>query len=145
MPSRKVPDDHHTARHCTAKDFVTDEMAELNRDAYKPTNDNPDISVSWLEYHDGDFEARLKAICKDLLGVRRRVRRNHKLAVLQVDWAKKIGKKYGHMLSVRHNPDGPNESHALIIGIPLLEVRLHQELADAASENIHSVPLWGER
>ena len=133
-----ISDDHQVARHCTRKDFTDDGMTELESRTFEPTETNPEISVNWLEFYQDQFDElgdRINAICQDM-SAERAVRANHKLALLRVGEIKKNGYACDCELDVA--PDGyeGNESHAVISGIPVDNMIVHKELADAASMNL---------
>lgn len=135
MPDESIPGGDHVARHCTRTDFVDEKMTQLFRHAFEPIGDDPDISVNWLEFYNADFDTRIDAVCRDMSS-EREVRRNHKLALLEVNDVREIGTERGHNVDVVPDAVPGNDSHALIIGVPLNETIVYQELADAASLNL---------
>ncbi len=139
-PNSQIPDTDNLARHCTkSRDFVDpDVMTELTPGTFAPTEDDPDVSVNWIEYYEGTFDDRIDAVCKDMSS-ERDVRASHKLALLQVAELREIGEGCDVGLSAYHDPYPKNDSHAVIRGVPLEAMILHQELADAASQHLVSV------
>lgn len=78
----QIPDSDHVARQCTkTKDFADDEMTELKPGTFSPREDDPDVSVNWIEYYEGTMDDRIDAVCKDMSS-ERDVRASHKLALL---------------------------------------------------------------
>ena len=144
MPDESIPGGDHVVRHCTRQDLVDDEMTELFSRAFEPIDDDPDISVNWFEFYDGDFATRRNAVCKDMSS-ERDVRRNHKLAFLEVNEVREIGSECGHNVDVVPDPVPENDSHALILGVPLNEKIVYQELSDAASQSLAAVVPYEKR
>ncbi len=136
MTAREIEDDHTLAKHCTLRVFADPETrTELTPSAFEPTEDNPEISVNWLEFHAGDIDDRLHLVREDLAR-NRSVKPIHRLALIGVRELKAIGKHRDCELGAVHDPRPNNPSHSLIVGISLHDRILHQELADAASRRI---------
>ena len=125
-------------------------MTELDARAFTPVADDPNISVNWLEFYEGNFDDRIDAVCKDM-SAERDVRRNHMLAILEVTEIRNIGADREQNIDVTPDPRPDNDSHSLILGIPLDDAILHQELADVGSLRLAQVRpykkkrLWAPR
>lgn len=113
-------------------------MTELDARAFTPVADDPNISVNWLEFYEGNFDDRIDALCRDM-SAERDVRRNHRLAILEIAEIRIIGAYREKNLDVVHDPWPDNDSHSLILGIPLDDAILHQELADVGSLRLAQV------
>ena len=135
MPDQSILPSHHVARHCSKKDFFDDTMTEVLASTFSPDVDDPGISVNWLEFYNGGFNYRIDAVCRDM-SAERDVRSTHQLAILGVQKIRDIGADRAHNLGVSHDPWPENDSHALILGVPLDDTIVHQELADAASTHL---------
>lgn len=132
MANRELDEEHHVARHCSKKDFVDDEMTELNGDVYLPDNDELGVSVNWMECYEGSQKKQVDAVCKDM-AAERDVRKSHKLVVLQVGRAKSIGHDHLRDLVVVFVSRPDNESHSEIRNIQVEDYSLSQRLSLEAS------------
>ena len=139
MPANDpVPNVDHIARHCTKqRDFVNEQVTELKPGTFATTDEDPEISVNWLEYYGDTLAVRRDAVCRDM-SAERDVRAAHKLALLKVSEVLEIGAGCGFSLDVVHDPYPKNDSHSVIRSVPPDATILHQELADAASQNLES-------
>ena len=73
------------------------------------------------------------------MSAERDVRRNHMLAILEVTEIRNIGADREQNIDVTPDPRPDNDSHSLILGIPLDDAILHQELADVGSLRLAQV------
>lgn len=105
------------ALHCQKPGMEFDasgDPASINRDAFRVDDDG--ISINWIEFDGGD----LAATCL-LLATVRKVRKNHRVAVINVGSAEKLGNEANKTIAAIHDPieqpEKPNPGHALLTGV----------------------------
>ncbi len=139
MADTKQPDDsHRVGRHCYKKNhFADDERTILTSDVFKLRDGEPYLSVNWLEYRDGNDEARIAGVWSDIQKAGRTVKKNKdRLGVINIGRAKAIGSEFGAELLVTHEPINDNKSHSALWGIDPDGKDMQQELAEFASRDL---------
>ena len=114
-------------RHCKGTWITSDRT--VTGDAFKPDLDG--VSVTWLQYFQGSRNDQLKA-ARETIANSRTVRRNHRLAVLNIEAISSVGAASGLQLWVEHDPiedPPPNQAHCLIKGVPFENTVVHEALA----------------
>lgn len=116
MDNDQLPDNDNVSRHC--KGSLLNEDGEATSAAFKLRLDQNEnyLSVNWLEYFgSADIENRIKELRKEMASCERRVTSTHKLALINVGYAKKYISNEtddNRILDIKHKPNGKNQSHS---------------------------------
>jgi len=138
VPSVNIPDEHHILRYAKRRDLRTvvdtDEneiVIGLARDAFKLRDDETTLSVTWIEYFQGDFSEQKVGAVK---AFRPTFTSSAKppypgaFGVGLVGDTKLAADSYGHKIRILHEPDN-NPGHSAVHRIPRDHDDLFEKLA----------------
>ena len=134
--SRSLPDGHHVARYC--KPSQVDDGTP-SPDAFLPRRNEDSLSVNWLEFF--GVLSRADAVERVREALRRKaftIKRNGRLAVLNVGDAKTAALSAGRPVRVEHQPTSDDPSHAGIMGYAAGDV----PVAEALQSLVHGENLY---
>ncbi len=129
-----LPDQDHVIRHVPWKRLQKDEDGNIlgflpQAFALRPTEES--ISVSWLEYFEGNREAKIKKSVQELRAVRKTSKKSA-FGIGNVGTIKEICKKSGKVVKIVYAPSKGISSHSEIRHIPKDDLLLLQDLATHA-------------
>jgi hypothetical protein len=130
MKGDVIPSSDDVLRHCNSTQY-TDSDSEIRFIGEAFTPDSDGVSVTWVQYFDGQ-PAESLAKAEAIVRSTRRVRPSHRLAIINVGDIARCGRAEGVALSVEHDPiDDPpeNPAHCLIKGIEADAATLREALA----------------
>ena len=142
-----LPDKDHVIRHVSSSKLLRDEDGNIlgflpHAFALRPTEESTkSISVNWLEYFDGDHEARTK---KSIQGLRatKSIGKNSAFGIGNVGNIKDVCKNNGTIVKIVYAPTDGNLSHSVIRHLPKDDLTLLQALAnDAFCELVRNVDI----
>lgn len=138
MTNDKLPDDDHILRYAKQRDLRTSVDADdnenvigLNKDAFKLRDDEKTLSVTWIEFFDGEFtRQKIDAVKAFRLTFPSSAKSALKGAfgVGQVNKAKLAAARYNQKIRILHEPDD-NPGHSAIHRIPRDNEKLLEDLA----------------
>ncbi len=134
MKGQAVPDSNHVARYCRASSV---DSGEIQATAFMMRENEPYLSVNWLEeLKRPDRKDEIREL--QLLYSRKlRVCATARIAVLNVG-AVRIKVEHesvdGRLLSITHEPESDDPSHAGIYGIPHDDEFVAELIAQVVSE-----------
>lgn len=138
MPAEPIPDEHHVARHCQPTSIRED--GTPGPGAFI-CDDADGISCNWLEYFSSERAQQVSEV-RAALAAQRKIRRSHKLAILNVGVARRGAfERLGQQIAIVKDPriaeDGKqaDPSHALVEQVAeAVRVALGEALAACVQE-----------
>jgi hypothetical protein len=138
MPTENLPAEDHVARYIRRKFIRFDDETKLPfifPDAFRLRHAERDLSVSWVEYFEGDRKSQMKAVVEHS---ELKLDRRDGFGVLQVAAMIEICEKHGSKIRVLHDPK-TDLSHSAIHRYPRDNVAMEAELANAAARDLSLV------
>lgn len=117
MQYDSLPPSNHVVRHvglrCTIRDD-NENVVGIRGDAFEVTDDNPELSVTWVEHFAGNWNERVRAaytaMCK-----RRTLGKKGVLAWAMVEEIVRDCARYDCSVRILHDPEEDNTGHSLIL------------------------------
>ncbi|MGA3004920.1 MAG: hypothetical protein ABSE20_24695 [Acetobacteraceae bacterium] len=139
MPTENLPLEDHVARYVRHRliQFDTETKAPVGifPDAFQLRPGERDLSVSWVEYFEGDRKTQMKAVAEHS---ELRLGRRDGFGVLEVAALAGICEKHGAKVRVLYEPT-KDPSHSAIHRYPRNNVAMEAELANAAAGDLSLV------
>jgi hypothetical protein len=136
-----LPNEDHVMRYVPWRKLRTDEddnVLGFLGEAFKLKPDEDSLSVNWLEYFDGDREAKIQASVK-MFRSTLRVGTKSGFGVGNVGKIKEVCRSRGTSVRIVYEPRDNNQSHSGIRRLPREDTILVDALAaDAFAELIHN-------
>ena len=136
-----LPNDDHVMRYVPWGKLRRDEddnVLGFLGEAFKPKLDEESLSVNWLEYFEGEREAKIQASVKTFRSTLN-VRTKSAFGVGNVAKIKEVCRARGATVRIVYEPTDENQSHAGIRRLPREDTMLLDSLAaDAFMELVHN-------
>ena len=140
MPIKYLPPEDHIAR------YIRRRLIQFDNDTKDPVGIFPqafqlrplerDLSVSWMEYFEGNRKAQMKAVVEHS---ELELRPRDGFGVLGVAAMDAICQKHGAKVRIIHEKTGKNPAHAGVHLYPRDNVAMEAELANAAARDLSLV------
>ena len=140
MPTTYLLPEDHVARRVkpslVQRDEDTKEPIGIFPEAFQLRPEEPDLSVSWLEYFAGDRLARMKAVVEHS---ELELRPRDGFGVLQVGVLSEICERHGAKVRVIYDPKPKNPAHTGVHLYPRDNRAMEAELANKAAQDLWMV------
>lgn len=137
-----IPNEHDVVRHVPYQKIIFDEqenIAGIFPQAYELREDEPQLSVNWLDYFEGTKDEKLKSVLCGLQSIRH-IGKKSALTIGNVMVIKEVAHKTsGVSLRISYAPNGANKAHSLIHHINNDESQLLEALAKEGFPDIRQV------
>ena len=129
-----LPDDNHVMRRVSSSKLRRDEndnVIGFNPQAFELRPNEESLSVNWLEHFDGDHDAKIIRVIKELRSTQK-ITKKSAFGIANVGNIKEICRKQHALVKIVYAPTDKIPSHSEIRRLPCDDLTLREALATEA-------------